>query len=67
MNDEGEIKKSSKGYGNSTTLQRQMIPQLKTLCINNSWLIKNNLSSMNKILFINGYYDMITGVFNEIF
>jgi hypothetical protein len=53
MNDEGDIKKLSKGYGNSTTLQRQMLPQLKTLCINNSWLIKNNLSSMNKILFLN--------------
>ena len=34
INDKGEIKKLSKGYENSTTLQRQMLPQLKTLCIN---------------------------------
>ena len=67
INDRGDIKKLSKGYGNSTTLQRQMLPQLKTLCINNSWLINNNLSSINKILFLNGYYDMNTGIFNEKF
>ena len=67
INDKGDIKKLSKGYGNSTTLQRQMLPQLKTLCINNSWLINNNLSSINKILFLNGYYDMNTGIFNEKF
>jgi hypothetical protein len=62
-----EIQKSSKGYGNSTILQRQMIPQLKTLCINNSWLTNTNLSTMNKILFLNGYYEMNTGVFHEKF
>lgn len=62
-----EIKKSSKGYGNSTTLQRQLLPQLKTLCIDNSWLVNTNLSSMNKLLFLNGFYDMSTGIFNEIF
>ena len=67
INDKGDIKKLSKGYGNSTTLQRQMLPQLKILCINNSWLINNNLSSINKILFLNGYYDINTGIFNEIF
>ena len=58
INNKDEIKKTSKGYGNSTTLQRLMIPQIKTLCINNNWLTDTNSSSLNKILFINGYYDL---------
>lgn len=61
------IKKTTKGYGNSTSLKRLMLPELKTLCINNSWLTNNNLTSMNKILFINGYYEMNTGIFHESF
>ena len=67
INNKDEIKKTSKGYGNSTTLQRLMIPQIKTLCINNNWLTDTNSSSLNKILFINGYYDMTTGIFNKSF
>lgn len=67
INNKDEIKKTSKGYGNSTTLQRLMIPQIKTLCINNNWLTDTNSSSLNKILFINGYYDMTTGIFNKLF
>jgi hypothetical protein len=48
LNKKGEIKKTFKGYGNSTTLQRMMLPQLKSLCINNSWLI-NNYPDDNKL------------------
>ena len=44
-----------------------MIPQIKTLCINNNWLTDTNSSSLNKVLFINGYYDMTTGIFNNSF
>ena len=57
----------SRGYGNSTTLQRQMLPQLKSLCIDNSWLTDTNLSSIGKILYLNGYLDMTTGIFYEDF
>ena len=62
-NKNDEVKKMSRGYGNSTTLQRQMLPQLKSLCIDNSWLTDTNLSSIGKILYLNGYLDMTTGIF----
>ena len=52
LNKDDEYVKTTKGYGNSTSLQRQMLPQIKTLCINNSWLVDTNLTSLNKILFI---------------
>ena len=67
INKDGEYVKTTKGYGNSTSLQRQMLPQIKTLNINNSWLTDTNLTSLNKILFINGFYDMSTGIFNATF
>lgn len=66
-NHKNEIIKTKKGYGNTTTLQRQMIPQIKTLCVDNSWLTITNLSSINKLLFINGYYEMDTGIFKNNF
>ena len=66
-NNNDEVKKSFKGYGNSTGLQRQMLPQLKTLCINNSWLTNTDFSSLHKLLFLNGYLDMSTGVFYKEF
>ena len=67
INKDGEYVKTTKGYGNSTSLQRQMLPQIKTLNINNSWLTDTNLTSLNKILFVNGFYDMATGIFNTTF
>ena len=66
-NKNDEVKKMSRGYGNSTTLQRQMLPQLKSLCIDNSWLTDTNLSSIGKILYLNGYLDMTTGIFYKDF
>jgi hypothetical protein len=60
---DGNIKKSNKGYGNSTVLQRQMLPQLKTLCINNDWVTQTQFSSIGKLLYLNGYLDMKTGTF----
>ena len=66
-NNNNEIKKMSRGYGNSTTLQRQMLPQLKALCINNNWLKQTDFSSLGKLLFLNGYLDMTTGIFYDKF
>ena len=63
INKNNEVKKTSKGYGNTTTLKRQMLPELKSLCINNSWLTDTNLTSLKKLLFLNGYLDMTTGIF----
>ena len=62
-NSKGEIKVNKRGYGDSSCLKRQMIPELKTLCINNNWIIKTQMSSIGKLLFLNGYYDMKTGIF----
>lgn len=67
ISNNGDIKQSKKGYGNSTKLQKDMLPQLKPLCIDNSWLSNTNLSSLDKILYKNGYYDMKTGTFNSNF
>jgi hypothetical protein len=60
---DGNLKKTIKGYGNSTGLQRNMIPQLKTLCINNSWLKDTDHTSLKKLLFLNGYLDLLTNIF----
>jgi phage/plasmid-associated DNA primase len=67
INKNGEPVKTTKGYGNSTSLQRLMLPQMKSLSINNSWLTDTNLTSLNKILFKNGFYDMSTGIFTKQF
>lgn len=65
LNSKGEVKVSKKGYGDSTTLQRQMLPQLKTLCINNNWVKQSEMTSIGKLLYKNGYYDMRTGIFTS--
>jgi hypothetical protein len=67
IDNNGEIKKSCKGYGNSSTLKRQMIPELKTLCINNNWMNESQFSSIGKLLYLNGFYDMKTGIFTDKF
>ena len=67
VNHKNEIVKTKKGYGNTTTLQRQMIPQIKSICVNDNWLTATNLTSMNKLLFTNGYYEMNTGIFYDKF
>ena len=66
-NNNNEVKKTTRGYGNSTGLQRQMLPQIKQLCINNSWLTNTDISSLQKLLFKNGYLDMSTGSFYSVF
>ena len=40
-----------------------MIPQIKTLCVNNDWLKNKQNSSLGKILFMNGYLDLRTNIF----
>ena len=67
IDNKGETKKMVRGYGNSTTLKRQMMPELKTLCINNNWMTETQFSSIGKLLFLNGYYDMKNGLFVDKF
>lgn len=65
INKKNKLVIGKKGYGNSTNLQRTMIPQLKMLCINNDWLRDSENTSLKKLLFLNGYLDLTTGYFNE--
>jgi len=67
INNKGEVKVNKRGYGDSTVLKRQMIAELRPLCINDNWIIKSQLSSIGKLLYLNGYYDMRTGIFYDTF
>ena len=40
-----------------------MIPELKSLCVNNNWMIETQHTSLGKLLFSNGYYDFKTDTF----
>ena len=63
LSHDGKKKKGTKGYGNSTVLQRQMLPQLKTLCVDDDWINNTQFTSLGKLLYSNGYLDMKTGLF----
>jgi len=54
-----------KSYGNTTTLFVQMIEKLKTLCIDDDWLKRSGSSSLGKLLFTNGYFDMRENKFTD--
>ena len=52
-----------KSYGNTTVLFIQMLDKLKTLCIDVNWLKRSAASSLGKILFNNGYFDLRENIF----
>lgn len=47
--------KSSTSYGNSVTLMNKIPILMKTLCVDDNWLQRVELSSMKKLLFTDGY------------
>ena len=53
-----------KSYGNTTFLFNQMLEKLKTLCVDEKWLSDSYSSSLGKLLFNNGYFDMKTNKFH---
>jgi len=57
MNDKLEASKV-KSYGNTTFLFNQMLEKLKILCVDDKWLFRSYSSSLGKLLFNNGYFDM---------
>ena len=63
----GEVKLSIKSYGNTSYLKKNIIFELKSLCINNNWITESQFTSLGKLLFTNGYYDMYTGIFHNKF
>jgi hypothetical protein len=58
----GEISKTM-SYGTSVTLMQKIPKVMRGLCINNDWLDEVENSSLGKLLFNNGYYDLKEGVF----
>lgn len=56
-----------KSYGNTTTLFIQMIDKLKTLCIDDNWVKRTASSSLGKLLFNNGYFDLRENIFHNTF
>lgn len=59
LNDKGEwVKSEFKSYGNSMSHMEKVIPLIKTLNINNDWLTQKQYSSLGKLLFENGYFDL---------
>lgn len=63
----GDSEKTKKSYGNTYQLFKNCIHSLKTLCINDEWLIFTAKSSLGYILFKNGIYNMKTSVFTKDF
>jgi hypothetical protein len=54
---------SSKSYGSTLSLMERIPVLIKTLCSNDNWLKQQQYSSLGKLLFNNGYFDMKKGHF----
>ena len=62
---DGNITRSKLSYGNTENLIKKLPKLIKTMCRDDNWYDNNQLSSLGKILFPNGYYDFKTGLFHE--
>jgi len=62
---DGNITRSKNSYGNNETLMKKLPKLIKTMCRDDNWYENNQLSSLGKILFTNGYYDFKTGLFHK--
>ena len=58
---------TNKNYATDTGLVRKMLPQLKSLCIDNEWIERDSNTSLGKLLFNNGILNLRTGIFTEQF
>ena len=58
-----EWKRHTKGYGNDSFLIKKMLLFIQSICIDNSWMKNNAISSLGKLLFNNGYLNLKTGIF----
>jgi len=56
-------KRTKKSYGNTLSLMENIPKLIKTKCINNNWINETNSSSLGKLLFNNGYYDLKEKIF----
>ena len=60
----GKVSKT-KSYGNTVPLMKRIPEFMKTLCVNDNWLKEKQNSSLGKLLFNNGYYDLKKDIFYE--
>ena len=56
-----EWKRYARSYGNDSVLAKKMIPFLKSMCIDDDWIMRDATSSLGKLLFADGYLDLKTG------
>lgn len=54
---------TTKSYGNTLSLMEKIPVLIKTFCCDNNWLKQSQYSSLGKILFNNGYFDLKEGQF----
>lgn len=59
------VKSEHKSYGNCISHMEKIIPLIKTLNMDNDWLVKGQYTSLKKILFNNGYFDFVTNKFYD--
>ncbi len=52
-------------YGTSSRLQRDVVQAVKNACVDNTWLERTANSSLGKLLFQDGIYDIQKGVFTK--
>ena len=58
-------KATQKSYGNTLSYMEKIPPLIKTLCCNDNWLKQSQYTSLGKILFNNGYFDLKTEKFEN--
>ena len=56
-------RRSTKSYGNTLSLMEKIPVLIRTLCGNDNWLKQKQYSSLGKLLFNNGYFDLKEGHF----
>ena len=57
INNEGELKRTGKNYANNNQKRKDIFPFIRENCVDNDWVRRTEISSLGKILFLNGHYD----------
>jgi hypothetical protein len=59
-NKDGSTYVTKTSYGNTLSLMEKLPTLIKTMCRNDDWLKQGQYTSLGKVLFLNGYFDMRT-------
>ena len=60
---DGVIKKTGRNYAKNNQKRKDIYPFIREKCVDNDWVLKTETTSLGKILFNNGHYDFIRGLF----